>query len=95
MLLIDDSNFKFVRRSAQNWQKIPERVKQTVINRMLLYYRSRARQSEVFRMLVAYARENNFASKQTIGALGKMAAIGTGAGAGTMAGYHFGKNIMK
>ena len=85
-LVIETSNYRSVRRQAQNWQKLSTSAKRTTITRMLMFYKTNARRSEMFQMLTQMAKLNNYhdpsAKNPEIDPKAKLAAAAAAATAG-------------
>lgn len=98
-LHIDNSNYRSVRRLAQSWPTLSTGQKRTVVTRMLFYYRTHARRSEMFELLSALAKskglvDNSASNPERLG-LAKTAAMGAAAAAtGFAGGYHLGKSLV-
>ena len=95
-LQIENSNYRSVRRLAQNWPSLQTSQKRMVVTRMLFFYRANARRAEMYEHLNTLARRHGFddpkakdpEKKGVIGrAVAGAAAFGTG--------YAIGKRLAK
>lgn len=97
-LYIDNSNYKSIRRLAQNWPKLLTSQKRTVLTRMMFFYRTHAQRSEVYKQLQALAKSHGLEDKAAKNpekkgnVAAKAAAAAAAAGAGYAAGYRIGKS---
>lgn len=62
-LHISNSNYRSVRRLAQNWPRLQTAQKRTVITRMMFFYQTHARRSEIYKYLKSLARAQNLEAK--------------------------------
>ena len=101
-LNITTSNYKSVRRLVQNWPKTSTQEKHLVITRLLMYFRTHARLSEMFPHLDALSRNknlgidnaNNPETKKGMSKIAKGAlAIAGAATAGWYTGWKVGKSM--
>ena len=101
-LNITTSNYKSVRRLVQNWPKTSTQEKHLVITRLLMYFRTHARLSEMFPHLDALSRNknlgidnaNNPETKKGMSKIAKSALkIAGAATAGWYSGWKVGKSM--
>jgi len=96
---ITTSGYRSVRRLAQDWPKLSETQRALVVTRLLQFYRTHARRSELFGFLKDLARTrkleirnaNNAEKPRSITA--KTAAAAAAMGAGAYAGYAAGNAL--
>lgn len=73
-LYITDSNYRSVRRLAQNWRNLTSAQKRTVVTRMLFFYKAHARRSEIYGMLRELGKKKSYiapgADNPEIGGIG-------------------------
>lgn len=98
-LHIDNSNYRSVRRLAQSWPTLSTSQKRTVLTRMILFYKTHARRSEMFAYLEALAKSKNLYDKnasdpEKTGKFAKAAAVGAAGAAGFATGYQIGKALV-
>lgn len=98
-LHISDSNYRSVRRLAQNWSSLHTAQKRTVLTRMLFFYRSHARRSEIYMLLSELAKSKNLVDpdakdpENRIGVGTALAVTGAAMAGGYIAGYRLGKRF--
>lgn len=94
-LYIENSNYRSVRRLAQNWPTLSTSQKRTTLTRMLMFYRVNARRSEMFKELNQLARSKNLIdpNAKDPGLAAKAAAVGVAAVGGFAAGRALGKRF--
>ncbi len=102
MLYVSNSNYRSIRRLAQNWPTLQTGQKRTVLTRMLMFYRRNARRSEMFKLLDKLGKEKNLVDRSLtdpenskLAGAAKAAAIGAGAAAGYNLGSRFGDWVSK
>ena len=97
-LSIENSNYRSVRRLAQSWPTLDTGRKKAVLTRMLLFYRTHARGSEMFQMLSSLAKAKNLedpkARNPEMNPGARAAAIGAAGVGGGIIGWHAGKSLM-
>lgn len=103
-LQIDNSNYRSVRRLAQNWGIITETQKSLVITRLLQFYRAHARKSEMFQLLTKLSKEKGYKisdaadaehkTDRSMSAASKLALLGASAAASYYVGNKIGKSLM-
>lgn len=100
-LNIDNSNYRSVRRLAQDWPKLNDTQRSLVITRMLQFYRAHARRSELYSILGQLAKNKSYKiddaknAEQPRGRTMRNIAIGTAAaGVGAVAGRAIGKGLV-
>jgi len=98
-LHIQNSNYRSVRRLAQNWTELTTSQKRTVLTRMTFFYRAHAPRSEMFRYIKQLAAKKNLvdpdASNPEKPGIAKTAAAAAAAGAGGFAaGWNLGKGLV-
>ena len=99
-LYIQSSNYRSVRRLAQNWPGLTTSEKRAVITRMMFFYRTNAPRSEMYKKLKALAKSNNYVdalavnpeAKSSLKRAAAAAAVGAAAG---VTGYALGSKIAK
>lgn len=98
-LYIQDSNYRSVRRLVQNWPNLQTVQKRTALTRMLFFYRTHARRSEMFKLLSALAKSQGLVDnsatnpeKPTLATV--VATHAAAATAGWAIGSHFGKKLL-
>jgi hypothetical protein len=100
-LKISNSNYRSIRRMAQNWGILTETQKSLVITRLVQYYRANARKSELFYLISKLSTEKGYKIDDAVDAENKDSRSMSSAaklallGATTVASYHIGKNIAK
>jgi hypothetical protein len=100
-LKISNSNYRSLRRMAQNWGILSETQKSLVMTRLIQYYRANARKSELFHLITELSNEKGYKindasdaenkDSRSMSSAAKLALLG----ATSMASYHIGKNIAK
>ena len=102
MLYVSNSNYRSIRRLAQNWPTLQTGQKRTVLTRMLMFYRRNARRSEMFKLLDKLGKEKNLVDRSLtdpenskLAGAAKAAAIGAGAAAGYNLGSRIGDWVSK
>lgn len=98
-LQITDSNYRSVRRLVQNWPNLQTAQKRTALTRMLFFYRTHARRSEMFKTLTELAKSQGLvdasAKNPEKHGIAKTAAAAAGAAAaGFVGGYHIGRSLV-
>lgn len=103
-LKISDSNYRSIRRLAQNWGMINETQKSLVITRLLQFYRAHARRSEMYQLLLDLSKKKGYKvsdaadaenkDNRSIGTGAKLALLGATAAASYYAGNRLGKSLM-
>lgn len=98
-LYIEDSNYRSIRRLAQNWPNLSTSQKRTVLTRMVFFYRTHARRSEMYAMIEALAKSNglldpNAANPERPSRLKTAAAASAAAAVGFGVGYQIGKSLV-
>jgi len=96
-LHIDNSNYRSVRRLAQNWPNLATGQKRLVLTRMLMFYRTHARRSSMYQHLSELAKFKNLEVNATNPETSIAAKVATGAAAaaaGAVGGYHLGKSSV-
>lgn len=103
-LRIENSNYRSIRRMAQNWALLSESQKSLVITRILQFYRARARRSELYNVMLDLSKEKNYLIKNAtdaekpadrgLSSASKLALLGGSAVAGFAAGRALGKKLM-
>lgn len=97
-LHIETSNYRSIRRLAQNWPELNTSQKRTVLTRMVQFYKMNARRSEMGNYIKALAKSKNLldpnATDAEISPLKKAAAVGAAGVAGVATGYQIGKNLV-
>jgi sulfur relay (sulfurtransferase) DsrC/TusE family protein len=97
-LHIETSNYRSIRRLAQNWPALDTSQKRTVLTRMVQFYKMNARRSEMGNYIKALAKSKNLldpnATDAEISPLKKAAAVGAAGVAGFATGYQIGKNLL-
>lgn len=101
---IETSGYRSVRRLAQSWNKISEQQKALVVTRLLQFYRTHARRSELFTFLQDYARSKKLEIRnannaeqpmsKTAKSVAAAAALGAAGYAGFQAGRSFGRSLV-
>lgn len=97
-LHIQNSNYRSIRRLAQNWPELTTAQKRTVLTRMTFFYRAHAQRSEIFKLIKKLAGQKNLidadANNPEKPSLGQTAAAAAAAGAGGFAaGWNLGKGL--
>lgn len=92
-LHIETSNYRSVRRMAQEWPRLTTDQKRVTLTRMLMFYKTHARRSEMFNLLTELARAKNLEIKNAKNPETNILARAAAAGAGAVAGYHVGRRI--
>ena len=101
-LRIEESNYRSIRRIAQDWENNVTSSKRQVITRMLMFYNMNARMSEMHCILKELAKSHNFEDKnaknpekspirKAASAVAMAGAAATGAG---YLGWKFGKSLF-
>lgn len=98
-LRIDNSNYRSVRRLAQQWPMLTTSQKRTVLTRMVYFYRANGLRSEMYMHINALAKSQGLidpdAKNPERGNLAKTAATAAAAGAaGFAGGYHIGRGLV-
>lgn len=103
-LYVQDSTFRSVRRLAQDWPKLNQTQRALVVTRLLQFYRTHARRSELFGFLQDYARTKQLEIRnannaetpmsKTSGTIAKAAALGAAGYAGFQLGRRIGKGLV-
>jgi hypothetical protein len=98
-LYVNNSNYRSIRRLAQNWPSLTTGQKRAVLTRMLMFYQMNARRSEIYASLKALAKSQGLEDKSAKNperpSFAKKAAAGAAAGAaGFAAGYQLGKKLV-
>jgi hypothetical protein len=98
-LYIENSNYRSVRRLAQNWPKLSTSQKRTVMTRMMFFYRMHARRSEMFELLNELATSKGFIdpdakNPEKMNPLAVAAAGAAAGAAGFATGWNLGKNLV-
>lgn len=97
-LMITNSNYRSVRRLVQNWPNLQTAQKRTALTRMIFFYRTNARRSEMYGLINALAKsqglEDRSAENPEMSWKAKAAAGGAAAAAGFAGGYHLGKSLV-
>ena len=98
-LYIEDSNYRSIRRLAQNWPNLSTSQKRTVLTRMVFFYRTHARRSEMYAMIETLAKSNglldpNAANPERPSRLKTVAAASAAAAVGFGVGYQIGKSLV-
>ena len=97
-LRIEESNYRSVRRLAQTWPTLDTGRKRAVLTRMLLFYRTHARRSEMFRMLSSLAQAKNLvdrnANNPEMSTAAKAAAVAAAGVGGAALGWRLGKSVV-
>ena len=95
--MITTSGYRSARRLAQDWPKLNETQRSLVVTRLLQFYRTNARRSELFGFLQDLARTRKLEIRNAHNAekprsiTAKTAAAAVAMGAGAYAGYQMGK----
>jgi len=96
-LYIEDSNYRSVRRIAQNWQSANTSQKRTVLTRMAFFYRMNARRAEMGKQIIALGKGKNLidddATNPEMTLLQKAAVLGAAGATGFALGRHLGMNF--
>lgn len=96
-LHIENSNYRSVRRLAQSWPTLSTSQKRLVLTRMIFYYKTHARRSEMFQQIqklaVGKGLLDTTASNPENKVLKTMAAGAAGGVLGYAAGYRLGKSL--
>lgn len=102
MLYIQNSNYRSVRRMAQNWPTLNTGQKRMVLTRMIMFYQRNARRSEIFKLLSSLAKEQNLYDRslsnpeaKKIPGAAKAAAVAGAGVAGYSLGSRFGDWVSK
>lgn len=97
-LYIENSNYRSVRRLAQSWPTLSTEQKRVALTRMILFYKTHARRSEIFSMLSLLANSKNLndpnAKNPELPGVAKAAAIGAAGYAAFQGGRRFGKTLF-
>jgi hypothetical protein len=98
--MIDESNYRSIRRIAQSWDTADTAKKKLAITRMTWFYRQHAKRSEIYKMLVTLAASKNFlipntADPERPSIATAIAGAAVATGAGFVAGRAFGKFLSK
>jgi hypothetical protein len=103
-LFIDNSGYRSSRRLAQDWMNLNDTQRALVVTRLLQFYRTHARRSELFGFLEDLARTkkleiqnaNNAEVPQSksLGTIAKAAALGAAGYAGFHAGRALGRSLV-
>jgi hypothetical protein len=98
-LYINNSNYRSIRRLAQNWPSLTTNQKRTVLTRMVFFYRAHARRSEIGALIATLAKTNglldpNAKSPEGNSALKTAAAMAAAATVGGALGYRLGKSLV-
>lgn len=99
--MITNSNYRSIRRLAQDWPRINATQRALVVTRLLQFYRTHARRSELFGFLQDYARTKKLEIRNAHNAekpkSKSMQTIATAAamGAAGYAGFQVGRSIGK
>ena len=98
---IQNSNYRSVRRLAQNWPRLNSMQKQLVMTRLLQFYRTKALRSEMYSYVRDISRSQGLAIRNAHNAevpkargTDTLAALAT-AGATLAGSYYLGKQLMK
>ena len=98
---IQNSNYRSVRRLAQNWPRLNGMQKKLVMTRLLQYYRTKALRSEMYSYVRDISRSQGLAIQNAhnaetpkLRATDTLAALAT-AGATLAGSYYLGKALMK
>lgn len=85
-LKIENSNYKSIRRMAQNWGLLTQSQKSLVVTRILQFYKANANKSELYNVMLDLARENRYiiknatdaenSSNRYLGSVSKIASLG-------------------
>ena len=102
---IQNSNYRSIRRLAQDWPRLNGMQKQLVITRMLQFYRTKALRSELYSFIRDMARSQGLETKNAHNAetpkmrgsdtLARIATMAAGGIGGFYAGRAIGRNIVK
>lgn len=102
--MISTSAYRSVRRLAQDWPRLNETQKALVVTRLLQFYRTHARRSELFTFLQDYARTKKLEIRnahnaekpvsKTAASVAAAAALGAAGYAGFQAGRSFGRSLV-
>jgi len=95
-LHIQNSNYRSIRRLAQGWPNLSTGQKRIVLTRMIFFYRTHARRSEMYQYVNSLARnhdliDSNASNPESRAA--KIAGAAAVATAATMGGYALGSRI--
>lgn len=103
-LNITESNYRSVRRLAQNWGLLDNTQKSLVITRITQFYRAHAPKSELYHLVTALqkkqgleiedAKDAEKTKSRSLSTASKLALIGGAAGASFMLGRQFGKSLI-
>lgn len=98
-LYIEDSNYRSIRRLAQNWPNLSTSQKRTVLTRMVFFYRTHARRSEMYAMIETLAKSNGLldpsaSNPERPSRLKTAAAASAAAAVGFGVGYRIGKSLV-
>jgi hypothetical protein len=98
-LMISDSNYRSVRRLAQEWQKLDTTQKRLVITRMTMFYQRNAPMSDIFLMLRLYAKSAGLisahaANPEKLSTVQAISAVAIGAAAGWATGWAIGSRLL-
>lgn len=64
-LYIENSNYRSIRRMAQNWGYLTEKQKSLVITKILQFYRTNARRSELYDIMLDLSKEKGYITENT------------------------------
>lgn len=86
-LKIENSNYRSVRRMAQNWGFLSESQKSLVVTRILQFYKANANKSELYELMLDLSKEKSYiignatdaehSSSKNLGSVSKIANLGT------------------
>lgn len=103
-LLISDSGYKSVRRLVQDWRNLNEQQRALAVTRLIQFYRTHARRSELFAFLQDYARTKKLEIRnahnaekpksKTTKTIAQAAALGAIGYAGFAAGRSIGRGLV-
>jgi hypothetical protein len=98
-LYIDNSNYRSVRRLAQSWPTLSTSQKRTVLTRMVFFYRTHARRSEMYILIESLAKTNGLLDPSAVnperpGKLKTAASMAAAGAVGFGVGYRIGKGLV-
>jgi|TARA_B110000977_G_scaffold191799_2_gene264445 hypothetical protein len=101
---ITNSNYRSIRRLAQDWPRINATQRALVVTRLLQFYRTHARRSELFGFLQDYARTKKLEIRnahnaekpksKSMNTIAQAAALGAAGYAGFQVGRSIGKGLV-
>lgn len=98
-LQINNSNYRSIRRLVQNWPNLQTAQKRTALTRMMFFYRTHARRSEMFEQIKLLAKSQGLEdttakNPEKVGLTKAAAAAGAAAAVGFAGGYRIGRSLL-